>query len=934
MVRLIVVMAVVCMISGVALGAEASFQGLPDRGAVHITRDGVPYLQFGTESWGANWSYMRIGGTMAKEDGATVHHLKLEDGRQPGPELKLDIVAQATGPRQLTCVYNLSTSQDVNLVYAIIGIETGKVLDGTTVRAKRADGSTDRQVLPLDRQGLGEAVQEITFTDKDGLVTKVSFNPALDVASDKTLRVALAADQFKASDPRHVTVTLDLPGDLTYYAAVDDVPDEPDFGKWYTWQPKHDYDVPSVIGMDDWSDAPAGAKGRVVRKGGDLLYGGEPIKCWGLNNCYGACSPEKERAEKCAYMYRKYGINTVRLHKYADGPGKGVLAQDSAAEYNPEALDRMDYYVAKLKEAGIFVLLSTQFGPVNAGSADVRDIPYLAEFGTVQSGKRVSMPASSSYYSPEIQKLHIRQAVNLLKHRNPYTGLTYAEDPCIIAFEILNEQSILFYTSMSPLKASETIRRITGKRFCDWLRDRYGTQEKLVEAWGKQAFDSFANEGFPPVGESLDKDNILPIGNPWFWDPDNLADSQNFRRRRLLDSLEFLYVLQNDAYAGWVAAVRAVGYEGEVLGSNWQAGQNASHYYNLHSDYLVGLIDRHNYFGGWKSMLSVPGSAMFSSGMQQVADRPFMLSEWIHTYPSEWGAEGPAIIGAYGLGLQDWDVSYMFQNGDTGTFSSEVGRSTWDVTAPQILGLFPAVARQVRRQDVRASDVLATRYVHIPSLREEKLGFRDSVAQEYDIKSFNSDKVPAKTLAVARAVVEFTDRYRDTPAYDPEKAREGGAYVSTTGQLRWTPGQDAVDGHFTMDTAATKAVVGFAEGETCRLGNVTITPRSRFAAIYVTAKEPDKDLAGSKSLLVVAIARARNTGMKWAAGRRVLAKGKGPILMEPVLAEIALARAGTPKVYVLDHDGRRTGKTVPVSNGAFKIDGAAYKTPYYEIAYE
>ena len=43
--------------------------------------------------------------------------------------------------------------------------------------------------------------------------------------------------------------------------------------------------------------------------------------------------------------------------------------------------------------------------------------------------------------------------------------------------------------------------------------------------------------------------------------------------------------------------------------------------------------------------------------LQQVGDAAqgcsaFTLSEWAHVLPNEWQAEGPAIIGAYGLGLQ------------------------------------------------------------------------------------------------------------------------------------------------------------------------------------------------------------------------------------------------------------------------------------------
>ena len=216
--------------------------------------------------------------------------------------------------------------------------------------------------------------------------------------------------------------------------------------------------------------------------------------------------------------------------------------------------------------------------------------------------------------------------------------------------------------------------------------------------------------------------------------------------------------------------------EGELVASNWQAGRAYSHFYNLHSDALIGTVDRHNYFGGGSetridnaTMLMLPGSGILSSGMQQVLDRPFMLSEWIHVTPNEWGVEGPAIIGAYGMGLQGWDVSFMFQNRDNAGFSKEIGRDNWEVTTPQILGVFPAVARQVVRGDVTESPLVAPNYVHVPSLDQQKLGFQDKVTQQYDVKAFETDKVPAAALAVARCGVQFTDSYRQTPEFDVTK---------------------------------------------------------------------------------------------------------------------------------------------------------------------
>ncbi len=746
---------------------------------------------------------------------------------------------------------------------------------------------------------------------------------------------------------------------------------------WYAFQPQNTAE-PGEIGMQDWIEKPAGGHGRIVRERDKLLYDGEPIKLWGVNLCYATCAPDKPLAEKRAAFYTKYGINSVRLHKYVDGPGwAGIQAPDSCVEFDPEGLDRMDYQVDRFKEAGIYVLLSAHFGALKLGPADKQYVPYLEEFGKFERRDRITMPHSAVQYSPELQDVQIRQMVNLLKHKNPYTGLTYAEDPAVAFIEIINEQSILFFTSMNPLKASPTLRRRTAERFSDWLRDKYGSHESLVAAWGDKAFDGFEGDGFPAVGEHLDKRNILPLGNPWYWDPAQLNGSQSFRRQRLLDTLVFLYELQCGFYDRYVQAVREAGYQGEILGSNWQAGRALSHFYNLHSDWRVGTIDRHNYFGGGSAkpgekfsnatMLRTAGSGTLSVGLQQASDRPFMLSEWIHVFPSEWGVEGPALLGAYGYGLQGWDVSYMFQNRDNGGFSDRIGRDRWDVTAPQVLGLFPAVARQVLRGDVKESDLLAPMYVHLPSWRGRpalasrgqdglvspdrgtlaasqmrgqdalatKLGFIDRTVQRYDVKTFDTDKVPARALAIARCAVEFTDEYRDTPTFDPATFEKDGFLVSSTGQLCWKESPDAkLGGYFTIDTPGTKAIVGFAEGRECRLGDVSITPACSFAAIYVTAREPDKDIVTSKALLITAIARARNTGMRFSdAGDELLDRGKPPILMEPVKAAIVIRRPDSAKLHLLDHDGLRTDKTLPVQDGAFTLDTARDKTPYYLIEF-
>ncbi|MFW6189168.1 MAG: beta-galactosidase [Planctomycetota bacterium] len=926
-----------------AVAREAGFTAFPQGPKLlTIARGGQPYAELSFGGWGPNWSWLGFKGRVRQEDGRTV---LVNSARVSSSDAQVELRAEMarTGPRRLSLDLTLTSDKDTDLTYIIAGLspKAAALSDGRFV-VTRADGGSDTVEMPLARKGLGEGVQKFVMVDGRGRRTGFAFEPALDVTSDGEARIVLARE-LSADRPVRASITIDFPEPLTYYASGGEMPQESGFEEWYTFQPSDDYTRPSELSMADWLDKPAGRRGRIRRRGDDLYYDGERIKLWGLNLCYrGGCAPKKEIADRRAAFYARNGVNSVRMHKWADGTGwAGIQSADSVAEFEPEGLDLFDYQVAKLKEAGIYVKLSQAFGTIKIGPGDLDVVPYAEEFGQfTEKRRRVGGGNSTLYYSPEIQELTVEQITNLLEHENPHTGLTYAEDPAVAFIEIVNESSVLFYTSMNPLKKSPTLRRMAAERFSDWLKEKYGSQQKLVEAWGEKAFDSFAGEGFEPVGESLEKRNILPLGNPWFWDPRQLNGSQRFRRRRLLDTLEFLYELQNEAYDRIVAGIRAAGYEGEITGSNWQAGRMFSHYANLHSDALVGTIDRHNYFGGGSgstinnvTMLRVPGSGMLSASMQQVADRPFMLSEWIHVYPNEWGVEGPALIGAYGMGLQGWDVSYIFQNRDDGTFSDRLGRSKWDVTAPQVMGVFPAVARQVLRGDVAEADATAPRYVHVPSLFEGKLDFEDTVQQEYDVKTFDSDKVPSRALAAARCVVDFVDQPRPTPEFDLDAYAEGAVYVSANGQLRWRAGDSKLDGHFAMDTPGTKAVVGFAEGETIGLGQVTIAPRSRFGAVYVTAQGPDGEVATADALLVVAIARARNTGMKVFEDSRIIDKGEAPVVMEPVAAAIRIDRPGAATVHVLDHDGVRTGRTLPVEDGEFTIDGARDRTPYYLVTY-
>ena len=916
---------------------------------VVIAPEGVS-LQFGGYDWGPNW-----GGARRKTEVTTSDEKAEAVAEVTVTETKgtYQVVTQWTqpSPNTLRAEATLTSASDTPITLSIISA-TPAGFAGGKLAATTADGKSETIALPVGQKAIGDAVKSLTLKDFWGRTASITFDQPTRIAADRgDIRIILASDQLTAGQKSSIAFTVTLPEPTSFITSAAELPDTQ--AGWYPFTGASPIPENSEWRLSSWLEAPAGKHGRIVAKDDVLTYNGKPIKLWGINVSYGATAPDRALADRRADFYAALGINSVRLHKYADGSGwAGILAPGTAARFDPAALDRMDYFVAALKKRGIYSKLSPVF-IIKPGEEDREKIPYLEEFEKSGKGRdaRYNPRHGAIYLSTELQDLLAEQLTNLLTHKNSHTGLTYAEDPAIAYVEIYNEDSALFGGVAGVLRQSPTLRARTGKRFAQWLKEKYKTEQAFQAAWGAQGLNnSILQDQKLPLDESWAENRIYPAGNPWFFDPDHLNTTQAPFKRRLLDTMLFLKELQDETYAKLEKAIRATGYQGELIASNWHAGRQMSHFYNLHSDSLLGTIDRHNYFGGGPrggagpidaaSMLSSPGGGILSSGLNQVNSCPFMLSEWIHVFANEWGVEGPAIIGAYGMGLQGWDVSYPFQNRDDGTFSLSIGTEAWDATAPHFIGIFPAVSRQVHRGDVKESPVVHSRNVHLPSLDEQKVGFEERATQDGDVKTFDSDVFPAKALAVARGVVTFTDEFTPTEKFDlAAHTTPDGFLQSVTGQLRWRTGRNERDGHIEINTPATQAVVGFARGRKVELADATITPGSRFGAIYLTAQSPDGTLATDKGVLVAAVARARNRDQRVLNDVFLVQSGaqknvrQSTIVLEPVVAEIALKRAGAPTVHILDQTGVRTGRTVPVQNGKFTIDTGRDETPYYLITW-
>jgi len=227
-------------------------------------------------------------------------------------------------------------------------------------------------------------------------------------------------------------------------------------------------------------DKPAGKAGFVtVGKDGHFYSGKERIRFFGVNFCFGASFPEKESAEKIAKRMAKFGINSVRFHHMDNQTfPNGIRSRTgkNTRELDPEALDRLDYFLSKLKENGIYYNINLLVSrPFNSNDGLPKEIDKL-------DWKKNHI--LGFFYEKETE-LQREYALKLLTHKNTYTGLSYGEDPATAFVEINNENGLLSSWLTGAIdELPEVFLKELGKKWNYWLKEKYRDTGKLRNAWG------------------------------------------------------------------------------------------------------------------------------------------------------------------------------------------------------------------------------------------------------------------------------------------------------------------------------------------------------------------------------------------------------------------------------------------------------------------
>ena len=253
-------------------------------------------------------------------------------------------------------------------------------------------------------------------------------------------------------------------------------------------------------------EAPAGKHGFVTtgKDGHFHFQDGTRARFWGINVSSSRLNIPRIRIEQVVTNFARAGLNMVRLEAIDNRNCLfGSADAPDSRHFDPEYLDRIDYWMAALRRHGIYYYLDLlDFRTFKAGD----DVPNAEKLD------RGARPCA--LFDPRLIELQKEYATELLTHRNIYSGLRTVDDPAFALIEICNEHGFFMYPDRMEAIAEPYKTELRGM-WSAWLRDHYKTRAELETAWGKVNGFPALRENEDPFSDKVDLPNLQPAyGTP------------------------------------------------------------------------------------------------------------------------------------------------------------------------------------------------------------------------------------------------------------------------------------------------------------------------------------------------------------------------------------------------------------------------------------
>lgn len=645
----------------------------------------------------------------------------------------------------------------------------------------------------------------------------------------------------------------------------------------------------SIVDMSGYLDAPAGKEGFVRVEGDHLVRpDGRRFRIWGVNVCGPNGCPPKETAPAIADDLARLGVNAVRFH-HMDSPWSPLLdkSRNDTQAFDPDAIDRLDFFIAQLAERGIYSNLNLNVGRRYKPGDDVRDA-HLLGYGK-----------SATYFNPRLLELQRDYARRLLTHRNPYTGHEYRHEPAVVTVEMVNENSVLEGWVNGRLVGKDVENPGT------WTPIPVSYARELTEQYNRWLVENVPPGELARIRKEVGDDRVPRLRPDQF---DKASALRFHTEARFYIHLEETFFRSMRRLLKDELDVKA-----PLIGTSDHADRYCA-YAHIRSNLVMDIVDGHGYWqhphthGQFRiqntPMVNDPlDSTVVQFARTPVVGRPYTISETNHPYPAEWAAEGIPILTTYAL-FHDWDGIYWFTWGKGRMQDPEKGwRSSFDFSNdPVKVTHLAACAPLFYRKDVAT----ATRCIRRVYTEKDMI---EGLRMPRKERPFFDPAFPRSTPLVH--ATRWTTEGEASP-YPP--SAPSGNIESDTGELAWV-GADSGKGKVVVDTPHTQALIGFVHKEPRATSNLRAARVDNpFCCIFLTSLD-GRPLAESTRLLLTTTARASQTGFEWNPDHKTVKNwGRAPTVIEPVTGAVelrGLGRARGVAVQPLAAEGRPLGEPVP-----------------------
>ncbi len=639
----------------------------------------------------------------------------------------------------------------------------------------------------------------------------------------------------------------------------------------------------AILDLSFLNEDVAGEKGWMTARDGEMYLPGSdrPFRGWSAGLRPFGFSYDMDELKQTARFYARLGFNQVREMTDANIDLLQLNADEDITKINLENLDKLHRLIAAMKEEGIYVTLC----PWWFHRFKIENHPQVP--GMVRHGKVF-------YWSRDLRDLTKEWYRQIFTTKNPYTGLSIAEDSAVNIFELHNEQNLFFY-GLHPTYCDEDRWNDLGRQFTDWAANKYGSIEEAENAWG---FNDKAREEFIHIVNGK-RQLHAPRTNWWF---DGFRNKWELKDGRFIeDSLAFITWLERD----WVSEMTTfikdeLGYGGLVSGGNWRGANDALEDLSTYAKIAdpAGVANYHVYVNYGMESPKSPRTASYkitkgsfyhsgsplsnplrlSTNYRHYRGAPMIATEMGYPFPNDRNLEGILPAAAYGslTGLDQitW-LQIQFLD-----YGEKVGwQNRFNYNWPHLLGQFPAASLIYRLGYVDQAEPVVIEHRPLnaafagqkpaitPLKSKDPLYQKPGSCGEDEssilLENASEDGIDPLAFAVGPVQFDFTQDERSEIIISEDELkkrinRDANTVQSRTGQLDLNWGRETL----IINTPEAQGIVGrLAETGPAELSDITIECANPYASVIAVSLD-GQPLKLSNRILIQAATPSQLTGYK------------------------------------------------------------------------